>query len=106
MLGDEPPQLELDHRLIHYGSINTTLAWKIVPDSVRQNCSISHILSYRECDVTLNRTTEEEAITLSSASLRQQGKLSDFTLSSSSASISEACPHLLGTVRFNGNNVS
>lgn len=107
MFGDEPSQLVLDHRHIQYGSINTTLAWKIVPESVRNNCSTSHILSYAECqqnEVILNRTTEEEAITISSANFRQQGSLNDFTLSSSSVSLMEDCPRLMDRVRFNGNN--
>ena len=106
LFGEEPPQLELNHRLVQYGSINTTLAWKIVP--VEDDCNTSHILSYRQCEqsnVDLNFTTEDEMITLSSASLRLSGELADFSLSSSSSSSqSENCPRLLDAVRFNGNS--
>ena len=99
-------QLELNHRLIRYGIVNTTLAWMIVPDSVRANCSTSHVMSFRECqqnNVELNRTTEDETITLPSTSLQQSGELVDLSLSSSAGSRVEECPRLMDTVRVNGN---
>ena len=107
LFGGDRAQLELNHRLIQYGNVNTTLTWMIVPDSVRANCSTSHVMSFRECkqnNVELNRTTEEETITLPSASLRQSGQLVDLKLSSSAGTHLEECPSLMDTVRINGNN--
>ena len=106
LLRRDRAQLELNHRLIQFGIANTTLAWKFVPDSVRANCSTSHVVSFRECqqnNVELNRTTEDETITLSSTSLQQSGMLLDLNLSSSAGSHLEQCPRLMDTVRVNGN---
>ena len=49
LIESRPPQLVLDHQLTRYGSITTTLTWKIVPDSARTNCSTSRVMSFREC---------------------------------------------------------
>ena len=106
LLRRDGAQLKLNHQLIQFGSTNTTLVWMFVPDSVRANCSTSHVVSFRECqwnNIELNRTTEDETITIPSTSLRQSGELLDLNLSSSAGSRLEQCPGLMYTVRVNGN---
>ena len=95
--------IELDHQHIEYGSVNTTLAWKI---SSKYSCSISKIQSHPAClpnNVDTNTTIDRQTqITVLTEKFHISGHLADFSLSSLSVEPSVECPQLLGTVRFNG----
>ena len=105
VFGEETPQLEVNHRLTHYGNISTILAWEMVP--VEGDCNATRILSFRTCEqnnIIMNDTTEDKMITLSSATFQQSGELVDFSLSSLSSQPLEECPSLVDTLRFNGSD--
>ena len=94
--------IELDHQYLEYGSVNTTLAWKI--SSKYNDCNISKIQSHPPClpnNVDVNDTILyfPMQITISTEKLYISGNLADFNLNTGPAA---ECPQLLDTVKFNG----
>ena len=91
---------------MQYGSINTTLAWKITPAG--SECNMSRILSYRPCQQNnpdINVTIDNTRITVPSTSLYISGQLADFSLSGLKEQDAVYCAGLVenDTVRINGN---
>ena len=103
-LSSDAEGFELDHRRIEYGVINTTLAWKILPQN--SECNMTRILSYPQCQLNnpdINNLIADTAVTIPSTSLYISGQLADFNLTSLSELDSVQCEGLEDTVRINGN---